>query len=103
MEDFAKMLAKAKEVQAQMHEVQQKLSHLHATAESGAGAVRATVDGHKSVLKLEIADEYLPPEEKKTLQDLIIAAITLATNAVDDRIKEEIEQNAPGLIEGLPL
>jgi DNA-binding protein YbaB len=86
-----------------MQEVRQQLTHLHATGEAGAGAVRATVDGHKRLLKLEIEDTYMHPEEKETLQDLIIAAITLANNAVEERVQAEIKESASGMLGGLPM
>ena len=103
MEDFTKMLGHMKEAQAKVQEIQQKLTHLRATGEAGAGAVKATVNGNKSVLKLDIDQEYIHPDEKEMLQDLIIAAVNLANKAVEEKIQEEVKQHTQGMLGGLPI
>ena len=91
------------EAQAKVREIQQKLTQLRATGEAGAGAVQATVNGSKSVLKLDIDQEYINPDEKEMLQDLIIAAVNLANKAVEKKIQEEVKQHTAGMLPGLPL
>lgn len=91
------------EIQEKVRGMQQQLSQIRATGESGAGAVRATVDGHKKVIKLDINEEFMRPEEKETVQDLIIAAITLATQAVAEQVKEELKKNTLGILGELPI
>lgn len=103
MENLTKMLGQMQEAQAKVQEIQQKLAQIQATGESGAGAVKATVDGHKKVLKLDIDKEFIHPEEKEVLQDLIIAAITLATQAVAEKVKEEVRQSASGILGEIPM
>ena len=103
MEDFTKMLGQMKEAQAKVQEIQQKLVQLQATGEAGAGAVKATVNGSKSVLRLDIDKEYINPDEKEMLQDLIIAAINLANKAVEEQIQEKVKQHTEGMLGGLPL
>jgi nucleoid-associated protein EbfC len=103
MEDLTKILGQMQEAQAKVQEIQQKLAQIQATGEAGAGAVKATVDGHKKVLKLDIDKEFMHPEEKEVLQDLIIAAITLATQAVEEKVKEEIKQSASGILGEIPM
>jgi len=103
MEDLTRIMGQIQEAQIKVQEIQQRLTHIRATGEAGAGAVKATVDGHKKVLKLDIDKEFIHPEEKETLQDLIIAAITLATQAIDEKVKDEVKQSAAGILGGLPL
>ncbi len=103
MENFMKMLGQMKEVQEKALEIQKKCAQLQATGEAGAGAVKATVDGGKAVLKLDIDKEFINPEEKVMLQDLIIAAINLANKAVEEKVKEEVKQITGGRLGSLPL
>ena len=103
MEDLTKILGQMQKAQTKVQEIQQKLTKIHATGEAGAGAVKATVNGYKKVLKLDIDKEFMRPEEKEVLQDLIIAAITLATQAVTEKVKEEIEQSTAGIAGMLPM
>jgi len=62
--------------------------------------VKATVNGNKSVLKLDIDKEYINPGEKEMLQDLIIAAVNLANEAVEEKIQEEVKQSTAGMLGG---
>lgn len=103
MEDFTKMLSQMKEAQEKVQEIQQNLTQLQATGEAGAGAVKATVNGSKAVLKLDIDKEYINLGEKEMLQDLIIAAINLANKAVEEKIQEEVKQSTEGVLGGLPI
>ena len=103
MEDFKKILSHIQEAQEKAQEVQQKLTHLQATGEAGAGAVKVTVNGHKQVLKLDIDETFIVPKEKAILQDLIIAAITRANQAVAEKVKAEMLQSMPGMPSGFPL
>jgi nucleoid-associated protein EbfC len=103
MEDFTKILGQMQEAQKKVQEIQQKLAQIQATGEAGAGAVKATVDGHKKVLKIDIDKEFMHPEEKEVLQDLIIAAITLATQAVAEKVKKEVKQSASGMLGEIPI
>lgn len=90
MEDFTQIAESLQKAQAKIQTIQQGLTQLRATGEAGAGAVKATVDGNKLILKLDIAQEYIRPDEKKMLQDLIIAAINLAHKAVEKKIQQEV-------------
>ena len=103
MEDLTKMLGRMQEAQAKVQEMQQKLAQIQATGEAGAGAVRVTMNGHKKVLKLDIDKAFIHPEEKEALQDLIIAAITLATQVVDEKVQNEIKQSTPGIMGSIPV
>ncbi len=55
MFDMMKMLGKMKEVQAKMKDIQENLVHIKVTSEAGAGMVKATVNGKKQLISLEIA------------------------------------------------
>lgn len=101
MKDFAEILGHIKEVQAKAQEVQKELVRLETVGEAGAGAVKATVNGKKALLKLEIDPEYIDPDEKVILQDLIVAAISLAHKAVEEKTQALMKQHAGGMLEGL--
>jgi nucleoid-associated protein EbfC len=103
MENFIKMMSQMQNIQEKVREMQQRLAQIQATGEAGAGAVKATVDGHKKIIKLDIDKSFMHPEEKEMVQDLIIAAITLATQAVADKVKEELKKNTLGVFDELPI
>ena len=97
------MMGQMKDAQEKVQAIQQKLTHLQATGEAGAGAVKATVNGSKTVLALDIDKAYIKPEEKAMLQDLIVAAINLANKAVEAKVQEEVKKHTAGMLGGLPI
>ncbi|CAN5494661.1 YbaB/EbfC family nucleoid-associated protein [soil metagenome] len=102
MIDMMKMLGKMKEVQAKVQEAQDKLEFITTSAESGAGMVKATVNGKKQVVALEIDKDIITPEDSQMMKDLIIAAINKALEDVDIKAKEELKKSTEGIIPDIP-
>jgi len=102
MFDMMKMMGKMKEVQARMKESQDKLGTLYATGESGAGLVKAKVNGKKQLITLDVDSSLLKAEDKTILQDLIVAAVNKATEEADVLAKEEMRKSTEGLLPNIP-
>jgi DNA-binding YbaB/EbfC family protein len=102
MFDMMKMMGKLSELKAKVKEAQDNLSKIVHTAEAGAGLVKATVNGKKQVLKVEIDNELIKPEDKDTLQDLTVAAINKALAEVDDMAKQEMKKATEGVLPSIP-
>ena len=93
------MLKSISKAQNKVQEIQDKCYQLRADGEAGAGAVKATVNGNKRLLRLEIEDEFIRPEEKEVLQHLIITAVNLAGDAAEQVVQEEIKRNTEAIPE----
>lgn len=102
MFDMMKMLGKMKEIQSKMKETQESLAKVTVSAESGAGLVKATVNGKKQVVSLDIDSSLLKQEELTILKDLLIAAINKALEEMDVKAKEEMKKNTAGLLPNIP-
>jgi DNA-binding YbaB/EbfC family protein len=102
MLDMMKMMGKVKEVQARMKEAQDNLAHLRATAESGGGMVKATVNGKKQVINLDIDAVILKSEDKILVQDLVVAAVNKAQEDVEVLAKEELRKSTEGILPNIP-
>ncbi|NVJ47685.1 MAG: YbaB/EbfC family nucleoid-associated protein [Cytophagia bacterium] len=102
MFDMMKMMGKVKEMQAKMKEAQEKLEFIEETGEAGAGMVKATVNGKKSVISIEIDESLLSKDDKEMVQDLTVAAINNALEKADIRAKEEIKKSTDGLMPNIP-
>jgi DNA-binding YbaB/EbfC family protein len=103
MFDMMKMLGKMKEVQAKLKEAQDALGDITAEGESGAGMVKATVNGKKQLLKLELDKDLIKPEDADILQDLIIAAVNKALDNVEEQSKDYIQKTTGNLIPDMPF
>ena len=96
------MLGKVKDLQAKMKEAQESLGLITETGESGAGMVRATVNGKKQLLKIEIDEDLIKPEDREVLQDLVVAATNKAMDNIEDKVKDHLQKATQGLIPNIP-
>ncbi len=102
MLDMMKMMGKMKEVQAKIKEAQENLVHIRVSAESGAGMIKATVNGKKQLVDLVIDPELIKPEDKDMLKDLIIAAVNKAMEDVEVKAKEALKESTEGILPNIP-
>ncbi|HEY9044806.1 MAG TPA: YbaB/EbfC family nucleoid-associated protein [Ohtaekwangia sp.] len=102
MFDMMKMMGKMKEVQARMKEAQDNLVKVRAQGESGAGMVKATVNGKKQLIALDIDPSLLKGDDKVILQDLIVAAVNKAAEEAEILSKEELRKSTEGLLPNIP-
>ena len=102
MFDMMKMMGKMKEVQARMKEAQDNLVNIQAQGESGAGMVKATVNGKKQLVALDVDPSLLKSDDKIILQDLIVAAVNKANDEAEGLAKEEIRKSTEGLLPNIP-
>lgn len=97
-----KMMGKVKEMQSKMKEAQERLAFIEETGEAGAGMVKATVNGKKEVISVDIDPGLLTKEDKEMVQDLTVAAINNAMEKADISAKEEIKKSTEGIMPNIP-
>jgi len=102
MFDMMKMMGKMKEVQARIKEAQDNLVKVIAHGESGAGLVKATVNGKKQLVAIDIDPSLLKGDDKIILQDLIVAAVNKANEEAEVLAKEELRKSTEGLLPNIP-
>lgn len=99
MFDLNSMMGKIKEAQEQMKRTQEEIGKIIESAESGGGLVKATVNGHKQVLKIEIDEDIIKIEDKQLIEDLTVAAINLALNKIEEKTKSMMQNS---VLQGMP-
>ena len=99
MNDFTKILEKAKELETKMKESQEKIKKIKVEGVSGSNSVKVILDGEGEMQKVEIADEILK-EDKSIVEDLIVAAHNNAKAELKTKTKEEISKASDGF--GIP-
>ncbi|PRY12303.1 hypothetical protein CLV24_10846 [Pontibacter ummariensis] len=102
MFDMMGMMGKMKEVQAKLKEAQDKLKDITVTAESGAGLVKATVNGQKKLIKVEIDSSILNVDDQDMVNDLVVAAVNNAMLTAGERAQEEMKKHTEGLLPNIP-
>jgi nucleoid-associated protein EbfC len=102
MFDMMGMMGKMKEVQAKLKEAQDNLQHITVTAESGAGLVKATVNGQRKLLKIEIDESIMNTNDRDMVNDLVVAAVNNAMLTAGERAQEEMKKSTEGLLPNIP-
>ena len=102
MLDMMKMMGKVKEMQSRMKEAQDNLEKISVTGESGAGMVKATANGKKKLISLDIEATLLSSNDKVLVQDLVIAAVNKAMEEADIKAKEELKKSTEGILPSIP-
>jgi len=99
MNDFSKILDKAKELEAKMKESQEKIKSIKAEGVSGSNSVKVTLNGDGEMIKIEISSEIIS-EDKSVIEDLIVAAHNNAKDKLKSKTSEEISKVTGGF--GIP-
>src|SRR5579863_5641317 len=98
---MGEMLSKATQMQEEM---QRKLGETVVEASSGGGAVMATMNGRKDLLKLHIDPAAVMSlsgggQDVEMLEDLIVSAVNEAGRKADEAIKSNVQ----GMLGGLKI
>lgn len=96
------IMGKVKEAQERIKKIKENLAQVVVTGESGGGMVKATVDGNRKILKIEIEPSIVRPEDREMIQDLVVAAVNIALQSVDEKIKDELRKGTEGLLPNIP-
>ena len=102
MFDLMKMMGKMKEVQERMKQAQDNLAMLKIHGEAGGRMVKATVNGKKQLIALEIDPTLLKGEDKIIVQDLVVAAVNKANEEAEVQAKELLKKSTEGLLPNIP-
>ena len=99
MNDFSKILDKAKEIEAKMKISKDKIRNIKVEGISGANSVKVTLNGDGEMIKVELSQEIIK-EEKSIIEDLILAAHNNAKILLKSKTSEEIAKVTTGF--GIP-
>ena len=97
------LMKQAQKMQRQMEEGQEELEAKEFSAKAGGGAVEVTVSGKKEVLKVQLSQEVVDPDDIEMLQDLIMAATNEALRMADEANNELMGKMTGGLGGGFPF
>ena len=99
MNDFSKILEKAKGIETKVKESQQKIKNIRAEGVSGGGSVKVILNGDGEIEKLQLSDQLLK-EDKNFIEDLVIAAHNNAKNNLKSKTSDELSKVTGGF--GIP-
>ena len=102
MFDMMKIMGQLKQAQGKIKAAQENLVNVTAEGESGAGLVKAVVNGKKMLVDLQIDESLNGSEDTEMRKDLIVAAVNKAMEAVEEKIREAMKESTDGLLPNIP-
>jgi DNA-binding YbaB/EbfC family protein len=100
MKNLGNLMKQAQAMQQKMAELQDRLAQMEVEGQSGAGMVKAVVNGKGEVKRMRIEPSVVDPADVGMLEDLIVAACNDARAKADAMNAEETQKLMGGL--GLP-
>jgi DNA-binding YbaB/EbfC family protein len=97
--NIGKMMQQAKKMQEDMQKMQAEMAEMEVIGESGGGMVKVTMTGDHQVRRIEIDQSLWDEQDKDLVEDLVAAAVNMATQVVDEKVKERQQ----GMMAGMPL
>ena len=97
MKDLLGLMGKAKEMQAKFQAMQEELTTVEASGQSGGGLVFVTLSGKGEMKSIRIDPSLVKAGEAEILEDLIVAAHNDAKVKVEAIMQEKTRELTAGL------
>jgi len=101
MGQIANLMQQLPRIKAEMEKLQERMGHLVAEGDAGAGMVKVRINGRYEVLAVTLTDEAMQGNDREMLEDLVRAATNQAIAKVRQLVAEETGKMAGSL--GLPM
>ena len=98
--NLAELFRQANEMQARAKEMQARLAAIEVEGVSGAGLARVKLNGKSELIEIAIDPSLLKPDDRITVQDLVVAAHADARVKLERQVADVMKSFAGAL--GLP-
>lgn len=88
--NLQQMMKQAQKMQQQIAAAQAELAEAELTGTAGGGLVTVTVSGSGEVKSIKIDPKAVDPDDVETLEDLVLAAVHNANDAVRQLTEEKM-------------
>jgi len=95
--DLSVLLAKAKQMQARLAEVQRDLAQRRVEGSAGGGMVTVVATGDLRILEIRIEPSLVASGDREMLQDLTAAAVNAALANAQRMLQEELQRQPAAL------
>ena len=95
--NLQQLMKQAQKMQQQLADAQAELAEAEVTGTAGGGLVTVTMRGSGEVLSVKIDPSAVDPDDVETLEDLVLAAIHTANDAVKELTEEKMGPLTSGL------
>ncbi len=100
--DLDQLLARAKEMQTRLAEVQRDLAQRRVEGSAGGGMVTAVATGQLRIAEVRIEPNLVAGGDLAMLQDLIAAAVNSALTRAQQLVQDEVQKLSGGAVLAAP-
>ncbi len=100
-QDMNSLMRQAQKMQEEMAAKQEELEAREYDISAGGGVVNVKINGKKEILSISLEPEIIDPDDKETLEDILVAAVNEAIKRVEDTNSAEMSK-ITGNISGMP-
>ena len=100
-QDMNSLMRQAQKMQEDMQNKQAELEEREYDISAGGGVVNLKINGKKEILSISLEPEIIDPDDKETLEDILVAAVNEAIKRVEDTNNEEMSK-ITGALGGMP-
>ena len=83
-QDMNSLMRQAQKMQEDMAAKQTELEEREYDISAGGGVVNVRINGKNEILSTNIDEQIIDPEDKETLEDILVAAVNEAIKRVSD-------------------
>ena len=83
-QDMNSLMRQAQNMQEDMAAKQTELEEREYDISAGGGVVNVRINGKNEILSINIDEQIIDPEDKETLEDILVAAVNEAIKRVSD-------------------
>ena len=91
-QDMNAIMRQAQKMQEDMAEKQAELEEREYEISAGGGVVNVKINGKKEILSISLEPEIIDPDDKETLEDILVAAVNEAIKRVEDTNNDEMSK-----------
>ena len=91
-QDMNSIMKQAQKMQEDMAAKQEELDSREYDISAGGGVVKVKINGQKEILSIDIDKEIIDPDDKETLEDILVAAINESIKQVENTNTEEMQK-----------
>ena len=95
--NLQQLMKQAQKMQQQLADAQAELAEAEVTGTAGGGLVTVNMRGSGEVLSVKIDPKAVDPDDIETLEDLVVAALHTASDAVKALTEEKMGPLTSGL------
>jgi nucleoid-associated protein EbfC len=99
--NMQQLMAQAQRMQAEMKELQAKVSARELDVASAGGRIQIKVNGKQEILALNIDKEIIDPEDPGMLSDMVKVAVNEAIQKSQEMVAQEMSRVIPPGMAGM--